>query len=849
MADATHVAEEGDWRALIGWRNTGFPLLAGLFLLALASRHYLLFHTYAELFSIVVGVTLTAVAWYSYRFSQNHLLMFLGCGFFWVSLLDLTHTLSYYGMPDTFGASADRATQFWIATRYFEALLLLAAPGFLARPLRRVPWLLGFGGLAGLLAAAIYGGLFPACFVEGQGLTPFKVVSEYLIVGLLAAAWWRFYQIRGELRGGLYHFLAAALLLAILGGLAFTHYTDVYGLTNLAGHLFKFFSFWMLFLAVVRAPLEALLISAERSQENERQLRIYEQVVSATQDFMAFVDSDYVYRMVNRAYERNYGIGRKGLVGRNVADLLGPGIFAERVKPKLDRALAGEEVHYQDWFSFPARGRLFLDVAYYPYRGEEGAVAGVVVSVRDMSAMKRVQDELALARDQAEAANRAKGAFLASMSHELRTPLNAIMGYAQLLESNAALPSQQQQQARIIHRSGDYLLMLINDLLDLAKIESGRFQLNLGYANLKGLLRGVLHLFEEQARRKGIALRFEPAAALDALVEVDERRLRQILSNLLANAIKFTEQGAVTLRAVLKERLLELEVEDSGVGIPEAEREVIFEPFRQVGDERFRAQGSGLGLAITRRLVEQMRGAIVVESALGQGSRFRVTLPIRRAVPDQSAAAPVVGYRRLQGEGPLRILVADDIESYRDILAQWLIPLGFEVRQAEDGEACLAEARQWRPDLILLDLRMPKMDGLAAACALRAQTGLDGLPIVAISAYNFIGDRQAAVEAGCNGYLAKPVQREALLEVLETLLPLRWEYGAPPAAAAPPGLDIPEALRQELRQILRRGDLKRLQLRLEQLAAGPDAAPALARLRDLAHNFHLRELQALLGEG
>ena len=386
------------------------------------------------------------------------------------------------------------------------------------------------------------------------------------------------------------------------------------------------------------------------------------------------------------------------------------------------------------------------------------------------------------ARHAAEAANRAKSEFLANLSHELRTPLHAVLGYAQLLAADAGLSPRQERGLNTIHQSGEHLLALVNDILDLASIEAGRTELNPVPLPIPTFLQATLELMQVKAQDTGLALVFEAGTGLPRAVLADERRLRQVLLNLLGNAVKFTRQGTVTLRASGEPQgpsqvLLRLEVQDTGAGIRPDDLERIFQPFQQVGDADSRSGGTGLGLAITRALVNDMGGRVGVRSELGRGTRFSVELPLPVAPFVQPAclqdSLPRPAARRYQGP-PRRVLVVDDVAANRALMCDVLTDAGFEVAQASDGSQMLAAARNFRPDLIVLDSVMPSVDGLEATRRLRQQADFAAVPVIAVSASATAEHRAACLQAGVDVFLTKPVSLETLQAHIGKELGLQW---------------------------------------------------------------------------
>jgi len=390
--------------------------------------------------------------------------------------------------------------------------------------------------------------------------------------------------------------------------------------------------------------------------------------------------------------------------------------------------------------------------------------------------------ELQEAKEIAESANKSKDRFLLNISHELRSPLNSIIGYANLLLEGRDSSPQGILGLRIIQQSGQHLLVLINDLLDFSKIEANKMQLSLTNLHFASFIEGVIGIIEMQAKQKGIAFEYEKFGNLPVGVKADEHRLRQILLNLLTNAVKFTDEGTVTFRiTVIDARVrtkLRFEVIDTGVGISSEQLEKIFQPFEQAGDGESRIRGTGLGLPISKQLAELMGSQIRVKTQLGKGSTFSfdASFDIVATVSEPNSfnitKPRITGYEGFDR----RILIVDDAVENRLLLLNLLEPKGFKTIEAENGEQGLEIARSQLPHLILTDLLMPVKTGITMVMEIRKIPELENTPIIAVSASNPEIMAQKSERIGCNAFLPKPIDRDRLLEYLEEYLHLKWTY-------------------------------------------------------------------------
>ncbi len=398
--------------------------------------------------------------------------------------------------------------------------------------------------------------------------------------------------------------------------------------------------------------------------------------------------------------------------------------------------------------------------------------------------------QLQEAKVAADNANQSKSDFLANMSHELRTPLNGILGYAQIMNRSQSWGEKERNGVSIIHQCGSHLLTLINDILDLSKIEAGKLDLHPKAFHFPSFLQSIVEIVRIRTEQKQIDLIYLPDAQLPEGIEADEKRLRQVLINLLGNAVKFTDKGSVTFKvevmqcesspdsqSAIPNRSIRFQIEDTGVGMSPDSLSKIFVPFEQVGDTNRQTEGTGLGLAISTKIVNLMSSKIEVKSHFGVGSTFAFTVSVPLAADWVNAAVAAAGKQIFGYHGtPKTILVVDDNWQNRSVIVSLLEPLGFVVVEAENGEDGLAKAAKIKPDLILSDLLMPVMDGFEMLRQLRNSETFKDVPSIVSSASVYEMDRQKSLEAGGDDFLPKPVQLDELFSILEKHLHIKWKY-------------------------------------------------------------------------
>jgi len=789
-------------------KTSGIVIIVTLCLYVSSLHSYLLFHSLVEISTIVIAVALFSLTWNTGRFFSAGLLKMLGIGYGLIALIDLLHTLSYKGLGVFPASGANLPTQLWIAARSLQALLLLAAPFYARRNLNERY----FFGIALSITIAttllVFSGFFPDCFIDGQGLTRFKIASEYIISLLLLAALGLFYRVRSAFKARVFTLVAVSIICTIGAELAFTSYVSVYGPANMIGHLLRLAAFALIYRALVvtglQEPFELVfrdLKEAERTLRNNQ-----EHLEELVRERTAALESANTHlTQLNRelnAVIDTATVGITKVVNRMqcwcnhaMAVLFG---YTDNELANVPTRLfyPDDESHEQfgrDAYPTLMRGDVFASerqmlrkdgsLIWVHITGKAinsvDMTEGSVWTFEDISERKAYEQTLNEAKEAAEAASRAKSEFLANMSHEIRTPMNGIIGMGQLLQYTE-LSDEQKEYLQTINTSSKNLLTLINDIIDLARIESGKLQLEQTVFSLRASIRDVITTQKSVAMRKGLPIRVDiPVAVPDSLAG-DSLRLKQIILNLLGNAIKFTESGSITISVREIDRSgdisrLRIGVTDTGIGISDASIRKIFEPFTQADSSTTRTYGgSGLGLSICLRLAELMGGEITVESTEGSGSAFYATLPFVFNAPDPDAATPENSdHTAPLWEGkPLKVLVVDDQETNLRVAMGLLERIGFTSCSASDGLEALDLWQREQFDLILMDIQMPVMDGIAATTTIREKEKATGghVPIIALTARSLKQEKEQIMSHSFDGYISKPFELPVLLEEIRRCL-------------------------------------------------------------------------------
>ena len=780
-------------------------LVGGLYWISLVN--YLFYHTLIELAGIIIAFTIFVIVWSTRKYSRNNMVIILAAGYLAVGLIDLLHTLAFSGMGIFPQFDSNAPTQFWIVARYVEAAAFILAAFHLGNKILIRPrfWLYGFLGVSALLSFAVFTGYFPDSFVEGEGLTTFKIASEYIISAVFVASGIVFWRKRNYLGNYLLNLLLLAGTFTVLSELSFTLYIDVYGFFNYLGHIFKLFSIAFIYMGLIHESLTNpfRFLFKEVSDINEKLAESEEKfrnIVEQSSDWVWEVDREGKFTYSNPQVYKLTGYSPDEIVGRMFNDFMEPDgarnnslYFSEISDRQLPYLQHESAVQHREGHSL-----IFETNGVPVFDGQEELIGYRGIS-RDITERKKAEAKIEQARYEAEQANRAKSNFLANMSHEILTPMNVIMGTSEIL-NNSRLNPVQKEWSEMISESADSLLSIINDLLDYSALEVGRLALTRVRFDLHREVEQAVSSYVPVAREKGLNLTYSIDHDIPEFVMGDPERLRQVLVNLVDNAIKFTDQGGVTVSLQPADDEANtawngsenshrhsvypvfFSIRDQGIGIPPDRVGSLFQSFSKTDDSNMnKYEGTGLGLALSKSLVELMGGSIGVESTENRGSTFYFTIPF--VLPQDSAAitnglssggkeaAPEMQSAEEEKRG-LEILLVEDKIMNRKLATHILEKKGHRVSTAKNGIEALEMHKAYHFDLILMDIHMPEMDGLEATTIIRAEEEEKGghIPIIAMTAYAGQEDQDRSLQAGVNYYITKPISANKLYNALDVVL-------------------------------------------------------------------------------
>lgn len=755
--------------------------ILSIILYFISTFNYLLFHTVIELFTIFVGIGMLVLA--SNNLTEKSktnepFYVFLGIMFGGISIIDLLHTLSYKGMAIIPHLTANQATQFWVIARFTESIVILASILFIEK-VKKVNIKTLFVINIVLIAISIVSvhilPIFPDCYIEEQGITLFKKFSEYLIISLLIASLFILWKKKSLFQKDDYSNFRLIIIITILSEFMFTLYVSVYGIPNMLGHLFKFIAF----ILVYKSILQKLLISPYQkinTELMEANLKIkeelnetksnYKEIVENIEDLIIIIDSKGEILYANHKTKPFFGEDSEACMGFSIFNFIHHDDIEKSTK-ELEKSIEDESVQNICFENRTINDTFLLWNAKKVINTDNKNISFFSIA-KNITDIKKYQDEIKKEKEMAEIANKAKSQFLSNMSHEIRTPLNGIIGFCDLLHE-VEKDQEKLEMLNCVISSGELLLGIINDVLDLAKIETGKYILDQGEINIKELIENISDVYIKTNTNR-VYFKYEIDSKIDFNIIGDKIRLNQILMNLLSNSKKFTEKGMIKLKLTLEdieheeEKLLIFSIKDTGIGVKSENVDLIFEKFTQENmtiNKKY--GGTGLGLAIVKDLVKIMNGEIYVNTEYKNGAEFIVKIPFK--IVRKELEKEKIKNNSLNLKENLKILVVEDNVSNQMVIKKMLKENDNIVLDiANNGETALEKIATLNYDIVLMDIQLPDMNGIEVTKEIRRR-GID-VKIIAVSAYVFEEEIKKIMESGANSFLPKPFKKHELLSII-----------------------------------------------------------------------------------